>query len=99
MAFQRLIAKITDLLPAKDFRKLRRACYQEIQAPDSTIPESLMESLHPTESLDDMLDVLAKSSYWNCHDLRLLQAIVIASGSEDAEKLLNDFKAKFNTEK
>ena len=87
-AFQTLTGRITDILAAKDFKKLRRACYQEIRAPTSTLPESLVQELKPTKSLDDMLDVLALSPYWNWFDTRLLQALVNSSGSPEAEAML-----------
>jgi len=90
-----MIGKITDILAGIDFKKLRRACYQEIKAPTSTLPDSLIENLKITESLDDLLDELALSSYWNWFDTRLLLALVSASGSPEAEKLLNDFKTTF----
>ena len=39
-----------------------------------------------------MLDVLALSLYWNWFDTRLLQALVSASGSRDAEMMVEQFK-------
>ena len=89
MKFTKLI---TDILAPKDFKKLRRACYQEISGPSSTLPVSLAQDLKPTKSLDDMLDVLALSPYWNWFDTRLLQALVSASGSPEAEAMLEQFK-------
>ena len=71
---------------------MRRACYQEIAAPSSTLPKSLVQELKPTKTLDDMLDVLALSPYWNWFDTRLLQALVSASGSPEAEMMLEQFK-------
>ena len=91
-AYHRLTGGITDILAAKDFKKLRRACYHEISAPTSTLPVSLAQDLKPTKSLDDMLDVLALSPYWNWFDTRLLQALVSASGSPEAEAMLEQFK-------
>ena len=91
-AYHRLTRKITDMLATQDFKKLRRACYQEISAPTSTLPMSLAHELKPTKSLDDMLDVLALSPYWNWFDTRLLQALVSASGSPEAEAMLEQFK-------
>ena len=91
-AYHRLTGEITDMLATKDFKKLRRACYQEISAPTSTLPKSLAHELKPTKSLDDMLDVLALSPYWNWFDTRLLQALVSASGSPEAEAMLEQFK-------
>ena len=98
-AYQILTGKISDILAGINFKKLRRACFQEIRAPTSTLPESLVQELKATESLDDMLDVLALSPYWNWFDTRLLQALVSASGSPEAEKLLKNFMQKFYTKK
>ena len=91
-AYHRLTGEITDILATKDFKKLRRACYQEISAPTSTLPKSLVHELKPTKSVDDMLDVLALSPYWNWFDTRLLEALVSASGSPEAEAMLEQFK-------
>ena len=71
---------------------MRRACYEAIRTIDSTLPISLIDDLKPTKSSDDMLDVLAQSPYWNWFDTRLLQALVSASGSAEAEALLEQFK-------
>ena len=91
-AYHRLTGEITDILATKNFKKLRRACYQEISAPTSTLPEDLIDELKPTKSVDDMLDVLALSPYWNWFDTRLLEALVSASGSREAEAMLEQFK-------
>ena len=82
-----------------NFKQLRRACIQEIHALGSTLPKALVHKIQPTESLDDMLDVLAQSPYWNWFDTRLLQALVSASGSPEAEQWLESFKATFYTKK
>ena len=56
------------------------------------MPKSLIEDIRPTNTLNDMLDVLALSPYWNWFDTRLLQALVSASGSPEAEMMLEQFK-------
>jgi len=66
---------------------------------ESTIPKSLVHRIQPTESLDDMLDVLTQSPYWNWFDTRLLQALVSASGSAEAEDWLESFKGTYYSEK
>ena len=91
-AYHKLTGDITDILETKNFKKLRRACFQEISLPTSTLPKSLIEDIRPTNTLDDMLDVLALSPYWNWFDTRLLQAVVSASGSPEAEMMLEQFK-------
>ena len=91
--------RIEAILENLNFTKLRRACIQKIRSLDSTLPNSLIPKIQSTTSLDDMLDVLSESPYWNCFDTRLLQALVSASGSPEAEQLLESFKATFYTKK
>ena len=91
-AYHKLVSEITDIIETKNFKKMRRACYAEIRAVDSTLPVSLIQELKCTKSVDDMLDTLAMSPYWNWFDTRLLQALVSASGSSEAEALLKQFK-------
>jgi len=90
--YHKLTSDITDIIETKNFKKMRRACYEAIRAIDSTLPVSLIDNLKPTKSSDDMLDVLAQSPYWNWFDTRLLQALVSASGSAEPEALLEQFK-------
>ena len=91
-AYQKLTGEIADILATKNFKKLRRACFQEICSPTSTLPESLLQDIKPTNNLDDMLDTLALSPYWNWVDTRLLQALVSASRSAEAALKLEKFK-------
>ena len=94
-----MTSEIESILELKKFTKLRRACVQEINSLGSNLPRSLVPKIQQTHSLDDMLDVLAQSPYWNWFDTRLLQALVSASGSAEAEEWLESFKATFYTEK
>ena len=87
-AYHKLTKSITDILATKDFKILRRACFNEISLPTNTLPMSLAKELKPTSTLDDML---ALSPYWNWFDTRLLQALVSASGSPEAEMMLEQF--------
>jgi len=87
-AYNKMTSSVAVILESTNvkFRHLRRALIQEIHALGSTLPKSLVQKIQPTESLDDMLDVLAQSPYWNWFDTRLLQALVSASGSPEAEE-------------
>ena len=100
-AYIKMTSNIAVILKTKDvtFDVLRRACFQEIITPGSTLPKSLAYKIQPTKSLDEMLDLLALSPYWNWFDTRLLQALVSASGSPEAEEWLEIFKATFYTKK
>ena len=100
-AYNKMTSNVVAILETANinFKRLRRACVQEIHALGSTLPKSLVHKIQPTESLDDMLDVLAQSPYWNWFDTRLLQALVSASGSPEAEQWLESFKATFYAKK
>ena len=93
------MGKITDALADENFRKLRRACYQEIMMPNSGLPRTLLGELQATESLDDLLDALAMTPYWNYSDLRLLNAMINSCESLEAKNMLENFKAKFMPDK
>ena len=100
-AYNKMTSTIAVILETKNvkFNNLRRACIQEIHALGSTLPKSLVHKIQPTKSLDELLDVLARSPYWNWFDTRLLQALVSASGSLEAEEWLENFKKTFYTKK
>ena len=94
-----MTSKIESLLELEKFPKLHRACVQRISSLGSNLPRSLIPKIQHTVTLDDMLDVLAPSPYWNWFDTRLLQALVSASGSPEAEQWLESFKATFYARK
>ena len=98
-AFTKLTSEVENVLEVQKFSKLRRACIQKINSLGSNLPQSLIPKIQHTTNLDDMLDLFAQSLYWNWFDTRLLQALVSASGSPEAEDMLEAFKAIFHTKK
>ena len=94
-----MTSEIESILELQKFPKLRRACVQRINSLGSNLPQSLVTKIRNTITLDDMLDVFSESPYWNWFDTRLLQALVSASGSPEAEQWLKSFKATFYTKK
>ena len=94
-----MTSEIESILELQKFPKLRRACVQRISSLGSNLPRSLIPKIQFTATLDDMLDVLAPSPYWNWFDTRLLQALVSASGSPEAEEWLENFKKTFYAKK
>ena len=98
-AFTRMTSEIESILELRKFPTLRRACIQRIGSLGSNLPRSLIPKIQHTTTLDEMLDILAPSPYWNWFDTRLLQALVSASGSPEAEQWLESFKATFYTKK
>ena len=98
-AFTRMTSEIENILEIKKFPKLRRACITNINSLGSNLPQSLVPKIQKTVTLDEMLDVFSGSPYWNWFDTRLLQALVSASGSSEAQEWLDSFKATFYTKK
>ena len=98
-AFTKLTSKIESILESQKFLKLRRACVQRISSLGSNLPRSLAPKIQQTTTLDEMLDVLAPSPYWNFFDTRLLETLVYASGSPEAEEWLESFKKTFYDKK
>ena len=94
-----MTSEIESILELQRFPKLRRACVQRISSLGSNLPRSLIPKIQHTATLDDMLDILAPSPYWNWFDTRLLQALVSASGSPEAEEWLENFKKTFYAKK
>ena len=94
-----MTSEIENILETEKFSKLRRACIQRINTLGSNLPRSLVPKIQYTKNLDEMLDVLVQSPYWNWFDTRLLQALVSASGSPEAEEMLETFKVTFYTKK
>ena len=94
-----MTSEIENILEFQKFPKLRRACVQRINSLGSNLPRHLVPKIQRTVTLDDMLDVFSGSPYWNWFDTRLLQTLVCASGSPEAEEWLDGFKATFYTKK
>ena len=51
-----------------------------------------LQKIKTTNNFDALLDTLAESPYWSWIDLRLLEAIVTASGSSVAKDLLDKYQ-------
>ena len=55
-------------------------------------PDDLRQSIKAAKDLDTLLDVLADSKYWNWVDLRLLDALIVSSGIQEAKLLIQKYK-------
>ena len=89
-----MTSQIENIFETHKFLKLRRACVQRINSLGN-LPLDFIPKIQQTATLDELLDVLAQSPYWNWFDTRLLETLVDATGSEEAEQLLEEFKATF----
>ena len=93
MAFVHLVASITEHLEKAKFTTMRRACIVQIKTPTGAkLSPTAVENINATKNLDELLDILALSPYWSWIDVRLLEALVTASGSATAEAILFNYK-------
>ena len=101
-AYRRLTSSIEKDILASDhdhLPQLQRACIREIKALGSNLPRNLIPQIQVTSSVNGLLDTLTKSEYWNWFDTRLLTAVTEASGSPEAIKSLEKYKAIYYNRK
>ena len=92
-AFVCLISSINAQLAGSKFLDLRRACLAQIKTPSGAkLSPTVIKKIKSTKNLDELLDLLVDSPYCSWIDLRLLEALVAASGSSTAKALLSSYK-------
>ena len=94
-AYNNMTSAVETVLTAGDFPQLRRACIHKIKSLKSNLPHKLIPQILRTSCMNELLDMLAQSEYWNWFDTRLLEALTYASGSPEAIELLEYFKRTF----
>ena len=93
LAFICLISTVTECLESKKFYIIRRACIAQINSPSGAqLPSDVVQKIKNAENLDALLDTLADTKYWSWIDLRLLEALVVASGSSTAQNIVKSYK-------
>ena len=89
-----LSTRLSKLLKSADFSLLKRAFHGQnpggIQLPDGVKAE-----IKKAKKLDDLLDVLVESKYWNFADLRLINVLVFSSDNQEAKLLVDSYKKAF----
>ena len=92
-AYIYLTSNVSKLLQTKDFSAIRRSCIEQINTPSGAqLSPDMVEKINTTKNLNSLLDTLAASPYWSWIDLRLLEAMVTASGSSVAKDLLTKYR-------
>ena len=82
------------MLVKADFLSLRRACIVQQKTPGGAqLPAQLEMEIRKTQDTDVLLDLLICSPYWSWIDIRIIEAIVLASEISQALKLLENYKA------
>ena len=93
-AFIALQTKMGILLKSTTFPAVRRACIAQMHNPGGAkLSPKLVEQISATQNIDDLFDLLVCCPYWSWIDIRMLEAMVIASDSYQADELLGNYKA------
>ena len=93
-AFIALQTKMRELLKGANCNNLRNACIAQRRNPrGAKLSQRLIDEMLKTQSSDKLFDLLVNSPYWSWIDIRLLEALVIASENHHARKLLDNYKA------
>ena len=94
-AFNKTTSAIEGFLSTMKFSNLKRACIERINTLGSNLPRKLIRKIRRTNTLDELLELLADSEYWNWFDTRLLEALTYATGLPEAIEWLEDFKKAY----
>jgi len=90
-AFSTMTSAVERVLVVGNFPELCRACIHRIKSLKGNLPHKLIPKILQTSSMNELLDFLAQSEYWNWFDTRLLEALVYALGSPEAIEMLKNF--------
>ena len=92
-AYIYLTSNVNKLLQKEDFYAIRRSCIEQINTPNGAqLSPEMVQKIKAANHLNTLLDTLAESPYWSWIDLRLLEAMVTASGSSVAKDLLTKYR-------
>ena len=89
--FMLLVAELPKSLKSANFSAIKRAFKAKIHG-GVQLPDDLKLKIEKAKLLDDLLDALVESKYWNFADLRLLDVLVFSSGKREAKELVDKYK-------
>ena len=99
-AFVSLTSSVTKCLANEDIGILKRASIVQMNSPNGAkLPPNVVQKVKNAENLDALLNILTATKYWSWIDLRLLEALVVASGSPTAQNIVNKYKESVYTKK
>ena len=89
-----LQTKMRALLQKANYGDLRRACIAQMHNPGGAdLSQELIQRILTIDNIDALLDLLVCTPYWSWIDIRILEMMVVASGSSQALQLLENYKA------
>ena len=92
--FTLLVAELSKVLESANFSALKRAFKFRIPG-GVQLPDDLKAKIKVAKELDDLLEALFESKYWNFADLRLVGVLVMSSGIREAKTLVDKYKEVF----
>ena len=91
-AFYKLSSKMESYFSQVEFSKIHRACRQHTLSPGcGQFTKEFTNAIFFSKDLDDLLDTLTNSKYWNWLDVRIMEAMAIYSGNPAAERTLTNY--------
>ena len=92
-AFISLTSNVSKLLQNEDFYSIRRSCIEQMKTPSGAqLSLDIIQRIKAADNLNYLLDILVDCPYWSWIDLRLLEAMVAASGSRVAKGFVNSYR-------
>ena len=86
--------KMKKLLKKADYDDLRMACIAQMNNPGGAkLSPKLVEQISASQNIDSLFKLLVCTPYWSWIDIRMLEAMVIASDDAQAVELLSNYKA------
>ena len=95
-AFSRLSASVTSTIAGANFSTLQRAAIERAKSPKMIQKSNeLVPIIDGANSFQTLCTMLAKTSYWNFLDIRMMDAMAAASLIPAAQQSVENFKKTF----
>ena len=95
-AFSRLSASVTSTIAGVNFSTLQRAAIERAKSPKMIQKSNeLVPVIDGASSFQTLCTMLAKTSYWNFLDIRMMEAMAAASLIPAAQQSVENFKKSF----
>ena len=92
-AFISLTSNVSKLLENEYFPPIRRSCIEQMKTSSGAqLSPDMIQKIKAANDLNALLDILVDCPYWSWIDLRLLEAMVAASGSSVAKGFVNSYR-------
>ena len=92
-AFIKLSAAVTDIIQHSNFNRLQRACIEKARSPKMlNKSDQVIPVIKEAQSFQALCSMLADTTYWSFLDIRMMEAMAIASLIPAAQETIRNFK-------